>query len=64
MTFGHDSDLAKEALITVGQGFRCCCCDLPVLRRDGPCAKRSPERYAREAAEVVRLLGERIEALQ
>lgn len=34
-------------------GWKCCCCGLPVLRPDGPCVKRRPEKYAQEAAALV-----------
>lgn len=58
---GHDGD--HSALTPTGgpwwrgdiaesEGWKCCCCDLPVLRPDGPCPKRSPERYSREATRI------------
>jgi len=36
---------------------------LPVLRPDGPCPKRSPERYAREASALVLELSDALLAL-
>jgi hypothetical protein len=49
-----------EAIAAVSRGWQCCCCDLPVLHRDGPCPKQNPERYAHEAAALVRLFIERL----
>jgi len=44
-------------------GWKCCCCDLPVLRPAGTCPKQNPEKYAIEAAAILLAMSEQLRRL-